>query len=236
MKKTMQPNPIAPQQEGKQPEPLSSQDMTQSEPLSAREGTRLEPSSSHEITEPRISPIPEKKSSRWNIPAIILGIFSFILLAVVAGLGYWGYTLNVKLATSQQQLTALQGEHSKLQADYAALTSDHEKLNTDLTQTKADLDKVNTDLTTTQASLKKSQDQNKNLNAQIDKASKLTEVLYAWTTSTEPSDIFRIDSLIKEANDQQLITEWDNLTRSPSNDGFGKFMNFLVAKIRVSLK
>jgi hypothetical protein len=236
MEENMQPNPIAPQEEGKQPEPLSLQDMTQSEPISAQEEARLEPPSSHEITEPRISPIPQKKSSRWNIPAIILGIFSFILLVAVAGLGYWGYTLNTKLTATQQQLTALQGGHSKLQADYAALTSDHEKLNTDLTQSKADLEKANTDLTTTQASLKKSQDQNKNLNAQIDKASKLTEVLYAWTTSTEPSDVFRIDTLIKEANDQQLITQWDNLTRSPSNDAFGKFLNFLVAKIRVSLK
>jgi type VI protein secretion system component VasF len=236
MEENMQPDPIVPQEEGKQPEPLSPQDVTQSEPISAQEGTQLEPLSSHKIAEPKTSPIPEKKPSKWNIPAIILGIFSFILLVVVAGLGYWGYTLNTKLTATQQQLTALQEEHGKLQADYATLTSDHEKLNTDLNQSKTDLEKVNTDLTTTQASLKKSQDQNKNLNAQIDKASKLAEVLYAWTTSNEPSDVFRIDSLIKEANDQQLITQWDNLTRSPSNDAFGKFLIFLVAEIRSNLR
>jgi hypothetical protein len=236
MEKTMQPDLIVPQEEGKHPEPLSPQDMTQSQLVSIQEGTQFEPLSSHKIAEPKTSLIPEKKPSKWNIPAIILGIFSFILLVVVSGLGYWGYTLNTKLTTTQQQLTALQEKHGKLQADYATLTSDHEKLNTDFTQSKADLEKANTDLTATQAELKKSQAQNKNLNAQIDKASKLTEVLYAWTTSTEPSDVFRIDSLIKEANDQQLITQWDNLTRSPSNDAFGKFLNFLVAKIRISLK
>lgn len=232
----MQPDSTVPQEDGKQPEPLSPAEITQSEPLSAQEGTQLEPLYAHKIAEPKTSPRPEKKSLKWNITAIILGIFSFFLLVAVAGLGYWGYTLNTKLIETQQQLSALQGEHGKLQTDYATLTSNHEKLNADLTQSKADLEKANTDLITTQASLKKSQDQNKNLNAQIDKASKLAEVLYAWTTSTEPSDVFRIDSLIKDANDQQLITEWDNLTRSPSNDGFGKFLNFLIAKIRISLK
>jgi uncharacterized protein HemX len=236
MEENMQPDPTTPQEEGKQPQSLSPQDMTQSEAFSPQEGTPLEPLPVHEAAKPGSFPIQAKKPSKWNIPALILGLFALILIIVVAGLGYWGYTLNTKLTATQQQLAALQGEHGKLQTDFATLTSNHEKLNTDFTQSKTDLEKANTDLSTTQSNLKKLQDQNSKLNAQIDKASKLAEVLYAWTTSSEPSDVFRIDSLIKEANDQQLITQWDNLTKSPSNDAFGQFVIFLVTEIRNNLK
>jgi len=239
----MQPNLLSPEQEEKQSESLDLQEITQPHFSVVTEATPLEPVPVIEPTSTPPAPIVEKKRSKLNIPAIILGIFVFILLVAATGLGYWAYTLRTELITTQQQLTALRGDHSHLQTDYATLksekeklTGEREKLNVELTQSKADLEKANADLTATQADLKQSQDQNKSLRAQIDKASKLAEVLYASMTSNEPSDVFKIDSLVKKANDQQLITKWDEFTTSPSQDAFWKFFNFLVGYIRVTLK
>jgi len=231
----MQPNLLSPEREENQSTSLDLQEITQPHLSFPTETTQLASVPAEDNT-PQPSLITEKKHSKLNIPAMILGILVFILLVAVMGLGYWAYTLRTELMATQQHLTALQGEHNNLQTDYTTLASEKERLNTELAQSKAELEKANTDLATTQANLKKSQSQNENLHTQIDKASKLVEVLYAWTTSDEPSDVFKIDSLVKKVNDQQLITRWDDLTRSPTQEAFGKFFSFLIDYIRFTLK
>lgn len=232
----MQPDLLTPEKEEKQPEPLLVKEETSSPPVLVPEAAQPQPISADEPTNPKLSSTAEKKRSKLNIAAIILGICVLFLLLGVAGLGYGVYTLRTELISSQQRLVSLQGEHSKLQSDYATLTTENEKLNADLTQTKTDLEKANADLASMQANLKKSEDKNKSLNAQVDKASKLTEILYAWTITDEASDVFGIDTMIKGTKDQQLIKQWDKFTKSPSDEAFATFLNYLVGAIRNSLK
>ena len=84
----MQPDLGSPQQDDKQPEPP---------PM-------------HEAPPSIPAPAQVKKQPKRNIAAIILGLFAFVLLLAVAGLGFWAFSLNTKLTAAQQELTALQGE------------------------------------------------------------------------------------------------------------------------------
>lgn len=215
----------------------------QPDPLTSQETDQPGQSTQPEILEPKSTLAQGKKPSRWNIAAIVLGVFMFIFLVAAAGLGYWAYALNGELVSTQQQLTALQKQHVKLQGDYAKLTSDNEKLNADLTQTKADLtqtkadlDKANNDLSSTQNDLKTSQDQNKTLHAKIDKISPLVEILYTSTTSQSNSDIFKIDALVNSTNDNQLIAKWNKFADTPSANGYADILLYLVTELHNDLK
>lgn len=218
----MQPDLLSPEKEENQPEQPASQDAPQPEPAPFEPGTKLS------------SPDSVKKKSR--LPAIALGTCIVLLVGAIVWVGYWAYTLSTELAATQQQLTTLKTEHEKLQSDYTALTSEKEKLNADLTQSQKDLEKANADLAAAQTSLTKSQDQNKTLDAKIDKAAQLTEILYSWATMTGPTDIFKVDTLIKETKDQNLMKQWSTLMNSPSEDGFGKFFVYLISSTRDNLK
>jgi septal ring factor EnvC (AmiA/AmiB activator) len=221
----MQPDLLIPEKEETSSQPLFTPEAAQPAPAPVSEPTHVKP-----------SPTAEKKRSKLNVAAIVLGVIVFFLLLGVAGLGYGVYVLRTELISTQQQLAALQGEHGKLQTDYTALTAENEKLNAELTQSKADLEKTNADLTMTQADLKKLQDQNNDLNVKIDKASKLANVLYSWFTSKSASDMFKVDTRIKDARDTQLTSLWNKFTNSPSEDKFGDLMIYLATALRNGLK
>jgi chromosome segregation ATPase len=150
--------------------------------------------------------------------------------------GYWAYTLNNDLNTAQQQVAALQAEHAKLQTDYTTLTGEKEKLNAELTQSKADLEKANTDLTSVRADLSESKQRGEKLDSKIETAGTLAEIFYIAAMSDEESDILKIDRLINESNNQELMEQWDTLTQSPSENAFGAFFDYLVVEIRESLR
>ena len=224
----MQPDVLSAQREEEKPEFLSPQDLTQSEPLSMPDPT------------PAVIPppaLPAKRTrSRVNFAAIGLSLLVLLLLLGLGWVGYWAYTLNTDLVTTQGQFAALQADHSKLQAEYSTLKSDNEKLNADLTQSRADLEKANTDLTTTQADLDKSKDENKLLNDQIETAGGLAEVLCVTAMSDSESDILKIDRLITEADNQSLTKQWDTFTNSPSEEAFTSFFEYLIFATRESLR
>lgn len=199
-----------------QPDPLTPQEVQQSEPAP--------------------TPVQETKVTKRNLTTVILAIFLVVLLIVVAGLGFWAYQLNSNLIDTQQQLTALQGEHTELQADYTKLKGDNEKLTGDLGQSKADLEKTSGDLTTAQAELKKSQDQNKGLQTKTTSASKKAEILYAFSVGSTAKDILAIDTMIKATNDQELIGNWNNFVSAPTAESSTKFLLYLIGAIRDELK
>jgi septal ring factor EnvC (AmiA/AmiB activator) len=201
-------------EENMQPDSLSPQEVQQAEP----------------------SLVQETKAPKRNLTATILVTFLVILCIGVAGLGFWAYKLNTSLAATQRQLTTLQKEHVKLQSDYAKVKSDNEKLTADLNQSKADFEKTNGDLDTAQADLKKSQDQNKGFQDKIALTGKKAEILYAFSTVKNATDILAIDTLIKATNDQQLLTQWNSFFSSPSTDNSVKFLLYLIASIRDELK
>lgn len=230
----MQPDPLSPQQE-EQPESMPAQEMAQSEPISIVEVPQLEPVPVQEIVKLEPAPIQEVKPRKRNTSTIVLGILTFILLVAVAGLGYWGFTLNTKLTTTQQQLTALQGEQAKLQSDYAALTSDKEKLNTELTQTKADLEKANTDLANAQADLKKSEDQNKSLQTKISEAQKRINVAVGIFVKQQNDKSVEAD--VRATKDAKLLELWNKfLSAHGAGTSFLDFMSYLFQSAADELK
>jgi hypothetical protein len=231
----MQPDLLSLQQEGEQLESLSRQDPPQPKPLSLSDVVHVEPTSAAEAVTPQLTLAP-KKRFKLNMAAIVLGFLVFLLFLAFGWVGYWAYMLNTELTTTQQQFTALQTEHNKLQADYTTLTSENEQLNVDLTQTRADLEKTSTDLTSVQADLDKSRAQNKDLSAQINEAGSLVEILYVTSTSDEESDILRMDRLITASKNKELIKRWDVFTRSPSDDAFSAFLDYLIFATRESLR
>jgi uncharacterized protein HemX len=200
------------------------------------ESMQSEPHSTQEDQKPEQAPVQEMKPQKRSPITGILAIFLVILLVAVAGLGFWAYQLNTSLMAAQQQLTALQDEHAKLQSDHAKLKSDHEKLTTDFSQAKADLEKSNGDLTTAQADLKKSQDQNEGLNAKVDHARKNAEILYAASTVASTTDFFQVDTMIKAANDEQLLAEWNKFAETPTADASFNFLLYLMSSIEDDLK
>jgi flagellar basal body-associated protein FliL len=185
--------------------------------------------SPQEVKQPEPSFVPETKKPKRNLIVIILIVFLVVLCGAVAGLGFWAYKLNTSLAATQQQLAALQ-------SDYAKLKGDNEKLTADLSQSKADLEKNNGDLTTAQNDLKIAQNQNEKLQGKIDLAGKKVEILYAFSTVKNATDLLAVDTLIKETNDKQLLAEWNNFVSSPSADKSVKFLFYLIGSIRDELK
>jgi uncharacterized protein HemX len=232
----MQHDVLSPQREEERPESLSTQELIPSESLSLPDAAQREPSPMAKTVFPTPMPAIEKKRTKINIAVIGLSLLVVLLFLAFGWVGYWAYTLNTELTTTQGQLAALQAEHAKLQTNYAALTSEHEKLNDELTQSKSDLEQANTHLATAQADLSKSKDQGEKLDAQIDTAGKLAELLFVWSMSDSPSDVFKVDELVKETHNQQLIDKWNTFTRTPSDDAMGAFIEYLILAIRNSVR
>jgi len=230
----MQSDLLSPHREEQLPESLSAQELTQPEPRSVPDATPLEPT----LRVGAVSPAPATQKKRSTLNIAVLGLVVLVILLFLASswVGYWAYTLNTTLTTTQGQLAALQAEHAKLQTDYATLTSENQKLNAELTQVKATLEKANTDLDTAQADLSKSMQQGEKLENQIDASGKLAEILFVWTTVDNPSDIFKIDTLINETKNQELISQWNTFTNSPSDDAFAGFLDYFILAIRNSLR
>ncbi len=205
--------------------------------LSAQQNEQTESVSPQDVVKPPEStPVVKKKRSKLIVAWIGLGLFAVLFLLSFAWVGYWAYTLNTELTATQQQYSALQTEYDKLTSGHTALTLEHEKVNTELSQTKTDLEKANTDLTTAQGDLDKSKGRGEKLDAQIDEAGKLAEILYVMAISDSESDILKIDRLINEVNNQELTKQWNTFANSPSEEAFGSFFEYLIFVTRESLR
>lgn len=227
----MQPDLLSAQREEEQPESLSPVETPQPYPAST-----LPVAPVANASEPQPVLPTKKKRSKLNFAAIALAFLVLVLFLGLGWVGYWGYRLNTELTTTQGQLAALQTKHDKLQAEYATLTNENEKLNSDLALSKTELEKANTDLAATQDDLKKSKNQNKEISAQVEEASGLAEILYVMMISEGEAGILKIDRLITEAGNKELTKQWDTFTRSPSEDTYGSFLQYLIFATRESLR
>ena len=232
----MQPDLLSIQQEQEVPESLPPQDLTPSESISAPEIAQPESVSVAEAVDAKPALPPQKKRARLNIAVIGLTFLVFLLFLAFGWVGYWAYTLNTELTTTQGQLAALQAEHGKLQTDYIVLTSENEKLNADLTQSKADLEKANADVATAQSDLSKSKEKAEKLDAKIDTAGSLAEIFYVLTITDNQTAILKVDRLVTESKDKELIKRWDAFTGSPSPDSMSAFLQYLATATRNSLR
>ena len=205
--------------------------------LPAQQNEQTEPLSKQEVVLlPEPTPVAAKKRSRLIVAWIGLGLLVVLFLLSFVWVGYWAYTLNTQLTTTQQQYSALKTEYDKLKSEHATLTLEHEKVNAELSQTQTDLEKTNSDLTTAQDDLSKAKDQGEKFDAQIDAAGKLAEILYVMAISDSESDILKIDRLITEVNNQELTKQWNTFANSPSEEAFGSFFEYLIFATRESLR
>lgn len=208
-----------------QPDPISPQEKPQPESISTPEETKIEMPSAQ-----------EKKPSKRNFTAIVLGFLVFVLLVGAAGLGYWAYTLYNQLDTTEQHLNTLQASHEQLQSEHEKLKNDYDKLTSDLDQTSADLETANSDLSTAQDDLGKANKQIGDLNDNLDKASGYANIVYAWITIDNESDIFKINDLVEAADDNELQSLWDTMISSPRDENFDKFFIYLVTALKNSIQ
>jgi septal ring factor EnvC (AmiA/AmiB activator) len=216
----MQPDLLSPEKEESQLGSSSAQE-TQVETQPLQEAKNVSP-----------SPAGKKRSkSIWAYLA--LGVLVFLLLAAFAWVGYWAYNLSTQLVHSQQQLVTLQASFAELQTGYETLKSENGKLNTELVQTRSDLEQASSDLDAAQSDLAASQSQSKSLSDQIDRASKLADILYAFDTVKNEIDFLQLDKLIRDSKNQQVITEWNNIS---SDEDFRNFLGYLILVTRDSLK
>ena len=170
-----------------------------------------------------------KKSNSMMIVVIIL------VLALI-GVGFWGFSQSSTLKATQAKLDTLQGQYDSLTAEKNQLSSDFNATKTELETTKADLEKTKGELATTQDDLKKAQDQASSLQAKIDKASKISEILYAFSTVKSGTDILTIDAKVKAANNKELQTEWGKFASAPTAESSANFLLYLISAIGNALK
>ncbi len=229
----MQPDLLSPEKEENTPE----SNIDPSASIPTVETTPAEPPApANEAVAAQVSPSAKKKGSTSILAYIGLGVLVLLLIGALAWVGYWAYGLSTELTNTQQDLAALQADYSKLQTDYATLKTENEQLKTEMAQVQADLDKANTDLATAQADLSKSQDTNKSLTTRFDKGTKLAEVLSTFISVSGPADFLKIDKLIKNAKNQELSSEWDKVTSSPTPEGFSQFLKYLILATYQSMK
>jgi hypothetical protein len=169
-----------------------------------------------------IQPPPSKKRN-LSIPVIA------ILLVVLLGVGVWAISLSFKLKDSQEQLTTLKSDYTKLQ-------SENKKLTEDLKLANADLKQSNKDLTAAEADLEKAEDQNTKLTTKIKLAHDAAEILFAFSSIDSGIDFYKVDSLARATKDKDLLTKWDRFTSLPSSETSYDFLMYMVTSIRDELK
>jgi len=121
----------------------------------------MQPDSSLSQEPQNVPPVAELKKSpmKINFLAIILAI----VLLILAGVGYWGFTLNTSLKATQGTLTTLQGKYDSLTSEKNTLASNLDTITAELEATKAELEKTKTDLS-------KAEQKAASLRASMDKA------------------------------------------------------------------
>ena len=186
-----------------------------------------------------IPPAPKKGLGMVNIVAILLGLFSLALLCVVAGLGYWAYTLNQDLTTARADIVTLQGEKTTLTTEKNKLTTDLNTTRSDLDATKTQLDatktqleSTKTELETTKADLESARSDMAALQANVDKALKYLNVFDGFCGDT----FAETEVKIKATGDTGLLSSYRAWEKSRTNADFYSFFDDLVGTVISILK
>jgi septal ring factor EnvC (AmiA/AmiB activator) len=176
------------------------------------------------------SPVQAPKKSNGMLIVVI------VLVLALAGVGYWGFTQSSALKATQADLATMTQKFDTLTAENTQLTTDFDATKAELDTTKSDLEKTQGDLTTTQGDLKKAQDDGNTKQNKITKASKLAEILYAFSSVKTPTDILAVDSMIKATNDKELQAEWSKFINAPTTQSSSDFLLYMMNAISAALK
>lgn len=182
-------------------------------------------------SEPSVTPVAQAPK-KFNSMIIVV----VVLVLALIGVGVWGFQQNSALKTTQADLTTLQGKYDSLTTDHTKTTADLEAANTELTSTKGDLEKAQSDLASKQDDLKKAQDKNTDLQNKNIAASKKADILFAVVNIKTSTDLFKVDSMIKDTKDTALISEWSKFTSNPTAENSTNFLLYLIEAVKDTLK
>ena len=196
---------------------------TQSE---GTEGTLLPESPVEPSPRPEAVPAPPPARKTGVLGKILVGLLIFFLLAVAGGVGYWDYTLNTKLLSTNDQISTLQGKYETLQKDNKQLTSDLEKA-------KADLEKANGNLKKANDNAKDAQGKAKTVQTRIDATLQLLDIASSIFVDHENLDV--VDKKVKATEDSKLIGLWEDFKSSGKQEDLNFFYDHLFATIFANL-
>ncbi len=171
------------------------------------------------------SQAPRGNRLKW-IAYILLGLFLVGAVAASAGLVVWSNRLSSSLSTTQAQLASLQ-------ADYGKATTELTQANSALSQTRADLATANSDLAKARADLKAASADVAARRAQMNQASELNVVVEALVNGESAT---AINAKVLRTGDNQLISLWDTVIRTPNEKNYLAFQKYLVMAISTALK
>jgi len=173
---------------------------------------------------------PAKSSNVMMIVSIIAIVF--LVLAVI-GLGVWGYMQTSALNATKAELAALQADHTALTAERDGLSSDLDKTKSELASTQSELEATKTELETTKADLAKSKDETAALQAKIDKANKIINVLTGfWADSFDT-----MEEKIKDTDNSDMLKAFNTFLKGTDffND-LAAFQNVIFDTLADTLK
>ncbi len=158
--------------------------------------------------------------------AAVIALVVASVVAVAGGVGYWDYTLNTKLLSTNDQISTLQGKYETLQKDNKQLTSDLEKA-------KADLEKANGSLKKANDNVKGAQKKAKTVQARIDATLQLLDI--ASSIFVDHEDLNVVDKKVKATEDSKLIGLWGDFKSSGRQEDLNLFYDHLFATIFANL-
>jgi septal ring factor EnvC (AmiA/AmiB activator) len=187
----------------------------------------MQPDPSYPQATQVISPaaVAPKAPMKINFLALFLALALVILCCAFTGLGYWAFTLNTKLNAKQGELVTLQGKYDSLTAEKNKLSTDLDTTTASLEQTKTELDATKTELSTTQSDLSTSKNETAALQAKIDKANKVVDVLVAIFVNSENDA--SIEKKVVATGDTKMKSLFDDFMAKPNQTTFNAFEDYL---------
>ncbi|MGE5251342.1 MAG: hypothetical protein ACM3QS_14140 [Bacteroidota bacterium] len=183
------------------------------------------------ISSPEQTHVQKGRSRTWTVLLLILVI---LLAAGAAALGYWGYTLNNSLLTSQQKLSQLQSQYDQLKTENEGLNTQLTDVKAQLATSQADLKSTQADLTTAQADLKKEQETSKTLQAKITKEAKLVDVAIGLIVNEENDRA--IEKRVQASGDSQLISLFKKAMTTRKSADWHEWLIYLFEGMEKALK
>lgn len=176
-----------------------------------------------------VQPAPSQPGKKKSSPAkFLIGFLIFILLIGVAGLGYWGYTLNNDLTAAQSRLAELQGKHDELQAD-------NEKLTSEIAQTKADIEKAQDDTKSARSDLTNAQNKAKIVTERLTTTSKYMAIVDSIFVKEDNDIVITIEVAL--INDTELTGLFETIIKKgATTENFNAFINYVFETIAANLK
>ncbi|MEW5940317.1 MAG: hypothetical protein AB1750_11680 [Chloroflexota bacterium] len=174
-----------------------------------------------------LPPAPKKGPGVASILTVVLGLFTIVLLCGMAGLGYWAYTLNRDLKTTQTDRDQWKAKYDTATNEKNKLTTDLNSTKSELDATKAELEAAKAELETTEADLESARNDLAALQADVDTALKYLNVFDGfWGDTFDESE-----TKIKATGDSDLLATYRVFKNSRLLEDFYPFFDQLVATV-----